>query len=145
MNALFRPRSHLVFFLALLGVVGCRSAVSTRLSYEPAVVTLTGTISTREAFGPPGYGEDPAHDRKENYLLLTLDSPISVAGDPKSDANSKSESDVNAVQMIYSGSHAFQKQWLDKHVSVTGTLIHGLTGHHRTPVLIQVTDTRTTK
>jgi hypothetical protein len=112
------------------------------LKYQPVTVALAGTISVRDAFGPPGYGEDPKHDKKEKYLLLTLDAPICVEGNPKDDANSQSESNVTAVQMLYLDKHPFHKKWLNKHVSVTGTLFHAITGHHRTPVLIEVTQTR---
>ena len=65
------------------------------LSYEPAKVQLSGKVSKKEAFGPPGYGDDPAHDKHESYFVLALTTPICVTGDPKSQVNNESETDVN--------------------------------------------------
>jgi hypothetical protein len=117
-------------------------AADTCLSYEPAKVQLSGKVSKKEAFGPPGYGEDPAHDSRENYLVLALPAPICVNGDPKSPINSESETDVREVQLVYPPGRSLQQAWLDRNISVSGTLFHATTGHHRTKVLIQVTQTR---
>jgi hypothetical protein len=133
-------RNPLILVVLGLVLLGCRGTDPVRLEYQTTVVTLTGTLSAREAYGPPGYGEDPKNDRKERYWLLTLDAPISVAGNPKDEANSQSESNVKAVQVVYAGKQSFQESWLEKHVSVTGTLSHAMTGHHRTPVLIEVSE-----
>jgi hypothetical protein len=35
--------------------------------YEPAVVTLKGVVNIVQAYGPPNFGEDPAHDAKEPF------------------------------------------------------------------------------
>ncbi|HEY1722536.1 MAG TPA: DUF4431 domain-containing protein [Magnetospirillaceae bacterium] len=115
------------------------------LTYEPAVVTLTGKITSHFAWGPPGYGEDPKHDAKEGYIALDLDRPICVTGmddgflqDP--------ENDLKRLQLLYyPDSYPFKKKWLGKRVSVTGTLFHAISGHHRTPVLITVTETHLSK
>ena len=112
------------------------------LKYEPATVTLAGTVSMGEAFGPPGYGENPRSDRKERYFLLTLDTPISVQGSPHDAANAKSETGIAAVQMVFSDACPFKRRWRNKHVWVSGRLFHAITGHHRTPVLLQVTRVR---
>lgn len=112
------------------------------LKYEPASATLSGTIATRTAFGPPNYGEDPKHDSREHYLVLALDKPICVDADPNSNLNYESAADVAAVQLVYFEKYPFHKAWLNKHVTVTGTLFAAETGHHHTPVLIQVTATK---
>ena len=73
----------MVFFLILLGVplTLCGAAEGADcLNYGPAVATLTGKITARTTFGPPNYGEDPAHDRREKYWYLNLDAPICVNG-----------------------------------------------------------------
>jgi len=112
------------------------------LSYEPAQVQLSGKVSKKEAFGPPGYGDDPAHDSRETYLVLALTAPICVTGDPKSPINNESESDVRELQLVYPPGQSLNPAWLDHNISVSGTLFHATTGHHRTKVLIQVTKTR---
>jgi hypothetical protein len=119
-----------------------QSTAAACLKYEPASVTLGGTIATRTAFGPPNYGGDPKHDSREHYLVLVLEKPICVDADPKSNLNYESATGVTAVQLIYFDKYPFLKEWLNKHVAVTGTLIAAETGHHHTPVLIQVTETR---
>jgi len=144
MNAPLPSRLSWWLLLILACVAGCRGPASAHFRYEPAIVELSGTVSMQEAFGPPGYGETPAQDRREKYLLLTLDTPICVTGDPASAANAQGESNVKAVQMVYGVNHPFQQEWVNRHVSVTGTLSHAVTGHHRTPVLVQVTATRLT-
>jgi hypothetical protein len=112
------------------------------LSYEPAQVQLSGKVSKKEAYGPPGYGEDPAHDRRESYFVLALTTPICVSADPKSPVNNESETDVREVQLLYLSGHTLQGAWLNRNISVRGTLFHQVTGHHRTKVLITVTETR---
>jgi hypothetical protein len=112
------------------------------LSYEPAQVQLSGKVSRKEAYGPPGYGEDPAHDKRESYLVLALTAPICVNADPKSPVNNESETDVREVQLVYPSGHSLQRAWLNRNISVSGTLFHQLTGHHRTKVLITVSETR---
>jgi hypothetical protein len=42
------------------------------------VVTLSGTLAEQTFPGPPGYGSDPAHDAKENVLVLQLFAPVDV-------------------------------------------------------------------
>jgi hypothetical protein len=103
------------------------------LHYDPAVVTLVGRLGKQRWYGPPGYGEDPKHDRVETYLLLYLDRPISVAATPDEDAHS----DVSPVQLAAMN---LQKLFLlvGHRVRLRGTLFEGFTGHHVTPVLLWV-------
>lgn len=128
--------------LVLFGLTVAVAGGEEWLKYDPATVTLAGTVSIREAFGPPGYGENPRSDRKERYFLLTLDAPVSVEGSPHDVANARSETGVTAVQMVFSDTCPFKRKWRNKHVWVSGRLFHAITGHHRTPVLIQVTGVR---
>lgn len=46
--------------------------------YEPEVVVLHGMVLRFQAYGEPGYGEDPAHDTVERYEALKLVAPICV-------------------------------------------------------------------
>ena len=55
------------------GDVFVSSVVSARecLDYEPAMISIEGSVSLKAAYGPPGFGEDPKHDAREDYLVLT--------------------------------------------------------------------------
>jgi len=108
--------------------------------YEPAKVVVTGVIFERVDPGPPGYGEDPKHDTKEPHLYLKLDSPICTSSVPGDDLNT-AESGVTEMEMVYFVESEFRKEWLGEHVSVTGTLFHGVSGHHWTSVLITPSET----
>ncbi len=126
--------------LAMLVSVPALPAHANCLEYGPAKVTLTGVISERTDFGPPNYGEDPKRDSKERHLYLKLDKVVCVsaqAGDNYNDA----ESGVTTMQMVYFTHLKFRKEWIGKHVSVTGTLFHGFSGHHWTAVLIDAAET----
>jgi hypothetical protein len=113
------------------------------LLYEPAKVTVSGVITEREDFGPPGFGEDPKNDAKERHLYLTLDKSVCVTATPRGpdDANDQDEANVTVMQMVYFTHIPFRKIWLRRHVSVTGTLFHQVTGHHWTAVLIDPVET----
>ena len=41
-------------------------------------VTLSGTLGEQTFPGPPTYGSDPAHDAKDNVLVLQLFAPVDV-------------------------------------------------------------------
>lgn len=147
--------SALIFLMALLVLIGfCHSGLSAQeasanspamatscFKYEPALVTVSGTISIKQDFGPPNFGEDPAHDSKEDHLYIALDRPLCVEGDqnPRS-LNQDGEADIRSMEMVYYD-YPFQKGWLGKHVSVTGTLFEAITAHHHTPVLITAKET----
>ena len=122
-------------------VLTATPALSACLKFEPAKVTLTGVIHKRVDFGPPGYGENPKHDSKETHLYLHLDKDACVDADPTDDINDEAVDKTSLVQMVYFVGQPFNRAWLDKRVSVTGTLFHAHTGHHLTPALITPTET----
>lgn len=133
-----------LFGLAVFGVAAVRPAMAGGcLSYEPAVVTLTGKITEHVAYGPPNYGEDPKHDAKERYIQIDLDHPICVTG---TDFNHREDPEMNVqhLELVYYP-YPFKKRWLRKHVSIAGTLFHGFTGHHHTQVLATVSETHAIK
>jgi len=137
-DSLFRRLAPVLFCLIGIGFASTAIAADC-LRYEPAPVSLTGTIAMKEAYGPPGYGEDPAHDAKEQYPVLILASPICVAGYPDDDMNSKNEVDQTAVQMVFIGSR-LAPQLIGQKVTVSGNLFHRSSGHHHTNVLIKISE-----
>jgi len=139
-----RKKGRLTWSLVIVGtaLLASEADASPCLKYEPVLVTVSGTIAVKQAYGPPGYGEDPKHDTKEKYLLLILTAPLCVDADPGDPLNSEAANNVKAIQMFYMPEHPFNKAWLGQPVTVTGTLFRAQTGHHRTDVLIEVNETR---
>jgi len=107
------------------------------LSYEPTVVELKGKLITRMYYGPPNYGENPDTDLKEVMPVLLLSEPVSVRGE--TDANTgyrrPSVEDVREMQLVLSIPH---KKLIGKVIISKGTLFQANTGHHHTPVLMDV-------
>ncbi len=121
----------------LVALFACVNAARAEpcLKYGPVRVQLSGTVTLKIFFGPPGYGEDPAHDMKETQGFLILDRPVCVDKGPES--LDESESNQTEITLVppkgvnwahYSGTR----------VIVDGTLFHQHTGHHRTKLLMTV-------
>jgi hypothetical protein len=108
------------------------------VDYEPKSVTLTGTITRHMAYGPPNYGEDPAHDEKGIYWRLDLDRPVCVNANQGYDLDMVMERHVTSLQIVYENGYPPRKGWVDHRVSITGKLFHAFTAHHHTDVLIIV-------
>jgi len=106
------------------------------LDYGPAVVTLTGTIAEHMEYGPPNYGDDPAHDAKERNWYLELDEPICVRAKSDASPEMEAENDVRKLQIVYSNGYPKGGGFINRHASITGTLFHAVNGHHHTQVLI---------
>ncbi|HTW34669.1 MAG TPA: DUF4431 domain-containing protein [Rhizomicrobium sp.] len=122
--------------LALCLLLLAHAAAAKCLQYEPALVTLSGTIFSRVDFGPPNYGEDPKTDSKEEHLYFKLDHPICV--DAKSDPDSvddESVGNISILQMAFDPSFSHEVP-TGKHLSVSGSLFHAFSAHHWTSVLI---------
>ncbi len=124
--------------LALCAAGALQSAAApARLHYEPAVVQLSGTVVIESQFGRPNYGENPATDEQVKIAVLELDRPVSVVGDPKSDFNQESVDNIQRMQLVDLKGGRFSP-YAGKHVRVSGTLFHAITGHHYTDVLLTV-------
>lgn len=106
------------------------------LKYEPELVELVGVMRAGEFPGPPNYESVKTGDRLERYWLLHLSEPVCVRQpDPKEELNTP-EPSVSVFQIVISDYEAF-RPLLNESVRVAGTLFHGHTGHHHTPVLIR--------
>lgn len=118
--------------------VTCCSANATCLPYEPASVSLVGKLERRTFAGPPNYESIAQGDKRETGFYLVLRSPVCSKGIAGS-ANPESFKNVGLVQLI------LDRQGYDKYrpklnhtIRVTGTLSSWITGHHHTPLLLQV-------
>jgi len=108
--------------------------------YQPAKVSVSGTVFERSDWGPPSYGEDPAHDRRERHDYIRLDKPLCVAVDPRSDLNSVTDSvtERNVRLMELSWDRGPFPNAVGRRVLLSGGLFHAFTGHHHTRVLLMV-------
>jgi hypothetical protein len=126
----------IIILVSLLVVTSVHAADTYK--FEPSVVTLVGKLVKKEFHGPPGYGEDPKHDKKENASILLLNHPIKVVAE-KSDQFNETRDNVKEIQLINVKRIALS-QFFHKNVKVTGKLSSAITGHHHTDVLIEIND-----
>jgi hypothetical protein len=110
------------------------------LSYEPAVVKVTGTIISRTYPGPPEYESIRRGDEPETYWLLALPRPVCVnQGDPE-ELTDDAKKNVRYIQLVFSSEKFYRtyRRLLGKRVVATGTLYGKFNAHHKTPVLLEV-------
>lgn len=130
-----------VIAVGQLQVAASIAAARRCLEYGPASVALTGTIVRRMEYGPPNYGEDPAHDAREVYWYLQLHDPICVNGKKDTSEEMEEETNVRKVQIVYPNGYPEGDHWINHRASITGILFHAMTGHHHTKVLIEARKT----
>jgi hypothetical protein len=104
--------------------------------FDPAVVELVGTLTEKVYFGPPGYGENPKTDSKEQAAILQLSKPIKVVAE-NSDEFNETRDKVKVVQLINTKGISLSKYFQNK-IRVTGKLSSAITGHHHTDVLLEI-------
>lgn len=102
---------------------------------------LTGTISMETFPGLPNYESIKAGDEPETYWILTTDQPYCGEGEDFSNEGQKiTEKNETRFQLVLTADQ--YKEWnalLSKKVSVEGSMFLAHTGHHHTPMLIEVT------
>jgi Domain of unknown function (DUF4431) len=119
----------------LVAVRGTASAKEACLKYEPEIVTLVG-VTTRQTFpGPPNYESVKNGDRPERCWLLRLPRPVCVRPSNPADDIQEAESGVTLLQIIIPD-YKSVRPLLGRKVRIIGTLMHAITGHHHTKVLI---------
>lgn len=131
-------RAAAAFFLLL--VLAPVSTAARCLAYGPARVDLTGQLTAKTFPGPPGYTSVGQGDYPEVIYILHLDRAVCVMGDPTSRTNGQSHADVTDVQLSVPPKRV--RFLTGKRVRVSGTLFGATTGHHHTPVVLQVSSLR---
>jgi Domain of unknown function (DUF4431) len=135
----------LLLFASVLFLLTARPAAAQKqecLAYEPEVVQLIGTINKKTFPGPPNFESVEKGDRPETYWVLQL--PDRVCTQPSADNDA--ENNVTALQLILTEKqYNLYRKFLGRRVNVTGKLSHAQTGHHHTPVLMEVTDISQTR
>ena len=134
-------KAWIIAIASFLGLgLGVSDSAARCLSYDPARVTLVGTLTSRAVPGPPNYYSIARGDHPETVFILTLDEPICVSGDPSSRMNSKSHSRVAEVQLVTRGLDP--KRFVNKRVRVSGSFFGARTRNHRTPIVLTVASLR---
>ena len=112
------------------------------LHYEPEVVELVGTMKAKVFPGGPNFESVKAGDAPEKYWVLQLANPICVVPiQPDPNSINEPESGICLLQLNepdYKGC----KHLLGKQVKVKGRLVHSITGHHHTKVMLEVLSIR---
>ena len=133
-----QPYRHLLaLVLTLFALSACASAQGC-LPYETDGVRLTGTITKMTFPGPPNYESIRKGDTPETSWVLHLRKPICTTASTDNDA----EKSVTDLQLILTArQYTIYKKFVGRKTSVTitGKLTHAMTGHHHTPVLMDVT------
>jgi hypothetical protein len=103
------------------------------LDYGPAVA-LRGKVTTIVKYGPPGYGESPEIDALEIPIVLVLPLPVRVA---------ETITNLTHIQLVFDTSgFPNYRTYIGKEVVVKGKLFEAVTGHHFTPVLLEVLEVK---
>ena len=120
-----------VVFAGFLGIV---TAFGACLDYEPAVVSLSGTLAREVYPGRPNYESIADGDEPEAIWVLKLDAPICI-----NDAGfmAPAETSVTEIQLVLT-SEQYQKHadQMGGHVTASGTLFHEHNGHHHKTLLL---------
>ncbi len=101
------------------------------------VHSITGYIEEVPYYGPPGYGEDPKHDKKLTAYILKLDNPIKVIEKEPDELNFTTT--TSEVQLVVHDFSIFNKARKDhQKVIIKGEFFSGHTGYHVRDLLIDI-------
>jgi hypothetical protein len=137
--------TRLLMVTLMLAAGFCSSASAQRcLKYSPTVITLKGTLRSQVFPGPPNYESIKRGDRKERAIILMLAAPTCTTSNDPPQGLDDPETNIREIQLVVTKSAHWRivERRLGKRVVVTGALFHAHTGHHRTKVLIDVTNIR---
>jgi len=108
------------------------------LSYEPAVVTLSGTVVRKTFPGPPNYESVKKGDRPETSWFLDLPETVCVNESQTEPNLNPKQNGIHEIQLVLKPEQYQHKGMVGRKVLATGTLFGEHTGHHHTPVLLMV-------
>jgi len=135
---------HRILTIVILAALGsfCSLKAQKCLEYGPTV-TLTGKVASKVFPGPPNYMSIRKGDRRETAILLTLAEPICTNGTDPAGIDVP-ESGLRDLQLVIAKDEEWPtiRRLIGKRAKVSGTLFHAHTGHHRTRVLLDVSQIR---
>lgn len=106
--------------------------------YAPARVNLPGTMVARKLPGPPNYSSIESGDQATEEWFLVLDREICTTENEEN----PSADQIQQLHLVFpSGKDSSRyERLLGNQVIVGGYLFHASTGHHRSNVILQVSD-----
>lgn len=125
----------LLFFLLTCGIVKNEQMVKTKkeniFHYEQNIV-LSGKIELIQT--------NDADGRPWAYYQINLFTPITVLGNTNSLLNYDSYTNIKRLQIVHLGLSEILKKSKQKKIFVRGKLFEQISGHHFTPVLIEISN-----
>jgi hypothetical protein len=114
------------------------TATADCLEYGP-VVQLTGNLVKKTFPGPPNFASVAQGDTPEVAWILHLDKPVCIKARPEDDFD-VAVSHLQDLQLVLGNDDYYRqaKKFLARKVIATGVLFGAHTGHHHTPVLLDV-------
>lgn len=107
--------------------------------YEPAISELTGLIATMPVYTIDNEDE---HRAPDTILVLVTNPAINVVNPPGTDTTSEdeypNEYGVDTIQLMTSPTDPALRKYLGRNVTLKGTFMHSINGHHFTNVLMNV-------
>jgi hypothetical protein len=125
-----KPMRNLI---AIVFMIRASASAAECEKYKVLTTRLSGAIHIETFFGPPNYGESPETDSKEQQAILRLIKPLCTVAS-EDDSAERDQVEVTLAPMGEINLQAF----VGKRVMVSGSLFHGFTAHHHTPVLIAI-------
>lgn len=115
--------SLILFFIVLYGLN------STEQKIDEIPVTLMGTVSIMQYYGPPNYGETPEIDSIEKYPVLTLCTPFAITIGGK-------KLYLHSIQIIRTEGLTHYSFIAGRNYVIEGNIFLAQTGHHHTEVVL---------
>lgn len=109
--------------------------------YEPEVSEIKGKLTLNSFYGPPSFGESPEIDMLEKVWILNLEKAINVYQkiQESEEVNfNVTQYNIDRVQLATFKHKIELKDFENKSISIVGTFWGAHTGHHFTPVLMDV-------
>jgi uncharacterized protein DUF4431 len=135
------PKRRALEIAIISGLLFSSQAVSQNqewLSYYPAVSRLHGKLIKVTKYGAPTYGENLENDDKLEVPILILETPVRIKARSASSVNNESLTNISFVQLIFPAEIGGYSKYLDKDITVAGTLERGHKGDHFTDAVMTV-------
>lgn len=134
---MFPMGKRILLLLIATLIADAAGAAQQCLTYEPTVVTLSGTLVRKTFPGPPNFESVENGDRAETGYYLQL--APSICTQAATDDDAGDHDGVKEIQLVLSGpQYDALRPKLGARVTLTGSLFEAHSGHHHTPVLLMV-------
>jgi hypothetical protein len=133
-KSMLPPCGWLIAIIAASPVYGMEC-----LSYV-GETTLEGQLVRKKFPGPPNCESITVEGRREIFWLIKLDQPVCVDKDPADqDGLNDAIKAVEEVQLVLTAEqYGKYADRIGHHVTVSGTLFRAISGHHHTPLLMEI-------